>query len=349
MLLNREPNPVARWGASDAPPKWTSVTTTDLKACLEESPDEQLVDKLFPGPLFFGPFINSASSAEKLFALSVLRLSLTMHSLLVGSFSEPTIADEPYFYEGSELIESYIREDMGFDLLRGEGYTSRLNQGDNTIPKCEIWSLSIPLSESYRAWLAPRVEACNALGKLINSMRFYHLLVGQHCEITGDDNPRLRIVIYASMSLQEKYDAFIEEYEAQENKRALNGYELFAGLLGLADALATIHLCGAMPWVTAGILEGTSELDSLTDLWMKCYDKQESGFINTGSCEVCGRLYASGNLRMRGHAPCMNRQRVMHSRARKYKALLDSGVEKKEASKRAKISSEKAESILVRQ
>lgn len=337
---------VARWHAFDAPPKWTPLTTTDLKACLEESPDEQLVDKLFPGSIFFGPFIKPANSADKLQALSVLRLTLSMHSVLVGSFSAPKISEEPYFYEGSEAIESYIRDDLGFDIKRGEGYSERLNPSDKSIPTCGIWTLSIPLSGPYKEWLGPRVDACNSLGKLINSTRFYHLLLNYHCEIMEGANPQLRIEIYATLSLEEEYDTFIDEYEALPNKQPLNGYELFSGLLVLADILATIHLCGAMPVVFVGSLEGASELDSLTDLWMKCYDLQESGHVKTGACEVCGRLYVSSNPRMRGHASCMNRNRVMRSRAKKYKALIDVGSTKEMASKTAKISSEKAELML---
>lgn len=313
---------------------------------MKKKPDPEVLSRLFPGGCFFGPFVGFASAEEMRTPLAVLRFCLTAHALLDGALPLLELRAEQQVYERAELIEGILMEEAGIELERGEGYSERLNNSEYAIPGCGVWNLKIPLTEQYKKWLAPHVDMYNAIGSLINSERIFYLLYNFNCEILEGDNPCLLLQIYGMQSLRDEYSEFLEAYEGLPDAKALNGYELYGGLIMLADTLATLHLAGSMPVVLGGALISANGLDSLTDLWVRLYDDQEAGYVHTGACEVCGRLFVSGNPKMHGHASCMNRQRVMRSRARKYQEALDKGLSPSEASKAAKISSASAETIL---
>lgn len=255
---------------------------------------------------------------------------------------------EPEVYELVEAMEDVLKEETALCLERGEGYSDCLNGKGSILPTCGVWNLRVPLTEQYKKWLAPRVDMYNAMGRLINSERCFYLLYAFHCEVTDDRAPYLFMQVYATQSLQEENDAFIDAYEGLSDAKPLNGYELYGGLIALADFLATLHLIGTMPVVVNGALASADGMDGLTDLWVRLYDDQEAGYAHTGLCEVCGKLFVSSNPRMQGHPDCMNRQRVTRSRARKYQAALDVGLSIPEASRMAGISPAKAEGLLGR-
>lgn len=69
-----------------------------------------------------------------------------------------------------------------------------------------------------------------------------------------------------------------------------SGLELMAGLLRLADALATMHLVNALPMISRGRLLRTTASDNLTALWPMCYDILRGANYSIGVCGACYRL-----------------------------------------------------------
>ena len=143
------------------------------------------------------------------------------------------------------------------------------------------------------------------------------------------------------------FEPWLTNYENDLHEDAvLSGLELIAGLLHLADALATLHLVTALSVISHGQFLRTTADDSLTDLWLMCYDIASDADYSIGVCEVCHRLFIGASKNKRGHNECMNRQRVARSRAKRFKALIETGMTDNEASKIAGIAPNKARTIL---
>lgn len=157
----------------------------------------------------------------------------------------------------------------------------------------------------------------------------------------------LRIDVYETQSLLSDFEPWLTQYEEDLSEdTVLSGLELVAGFLHLADALATMHLATTLHVISRWRFLRTTASDTLTDLWLMCFDISSDASYSLGVCEVRHRLFVGTNKSKRGHKECMNRQRVARSRARRFKKLVDGGIAEEEASKIAGISSKKARAAL---
>ncbi|MEE6146711.1 hypothetical protein VXJ25_01675 [Olsenella sp. YH-ols2223] len=67
--------------------------------------------------------------------------------------------------------------------------------------------------------------------------------------------------------------------------------------------------------------------------------------LYSGTCEVCGRLFVSAK-KTRGHSDCMNRRRVMRSRAKQYAIRVEGGISPEDAARSLSISIAAAREML---
>lgn len=244
-------------------------------------------------------------------------------------------------------IRSVITEHTSFGIALGSGYDKKFNNEDS-IPQCHILHAEIALQPVYRKWLEQRVAVYNAVASAMRSSKSFYLYMHNQTRLVETDGlPRLEIDVFGTQTLDEGWDRWLDEYEATvEEDACVSALELVAGLRHLADVLATLHLSTAIPIVDKGMFGRFGSEDSLTDLWLKCYDCASDADYTIGSCEVCGRLYIGSHKRKRGHEACMNKQRVMRSRSKKFASLIMSGTSIPAASKKAGISAAKAVKIL---
>lgn len=162
-----------------------------------------------------------------------------------------------------------------------------------------------------------------------------------------DGQAALRVDVYGTQSLSSDFEPWLTQYEKSlPEDTVLSGLELVAGLLHLADTLATLHLVTALPVVSHGQFLRTTADDNLTDLWLMCYDISSDADYCVGVCEVCQRLFVGTSKNKRGHRECMNRQRVARSRAKRFRTLVEDGMADDEASRAAGIASDTARAIL---
>lgn len=335
-------NRVAKSRRENGIPYWDPLTIDDLEKCLDPSTPPEQLGSLFPGPCFFGPLVGPADPDDMLSALSVLRMTRELHGALKGSDSLLGMPDAEVTVF-AERVEEFVRGCGGATIARGGGYDES-PEGEPTIPRCHILAFKIDVPPVYAKWLSPRVESCRSLGSVFRAELTYYLNMSNEIRLEEtNDGIRLLIDVYGTQSLLSDFEPWLTQYEEDlPEDTILSGLELVAGLLHLADALATMHLVTALPVVSHGQFLRTTANDNLTDLWLMCYDVSGDASYSIGMCEVCHRLFVGSNKNKRGHKECMNRQRVAKSRAKRFKKLIDSGVADGEASKIAGINPKKA-------
>lgn len=322
-----------------------------MDACLQGDIDEiaGFIDEMHKGVFsgIFGPFIHGAGFDDAKQALSVLRTTVMLHLMLHTHCPKKSIYGDPDALRLVEAAEALLGGQGVFFLERGPGYPLDNDPGGYESRFCKIYRCRIPLTPLYAKWLAPRIKTFASMGTLIEATPIFYLNMDQACVIEGVEEPVLTVEICASQSLNSRFEEFLYEYEKHlPEETNLAEYELYAGLLHLADIISSIHLLGAIPIVKDGWAARESTGDFLTHLWERVYVRDGERAIHAGVCEVCGGLFVSEKDKMRGHAACMNRQRVRRSRARKYKKALESGMTPKEASSMAKIASGTADAMI---
>lgn len=339
-------NRVAKGKRKNGIPYWDPLTVDDLEKCLDPSTPPEQLGSLFPGPCFFGPLVGPADPDDMLSALSVLRMTRELHGALKGSDSLLGMPDAEVTVF-AERVEELVRGYEGAAIARGGGYDES-PEDEPTIPRCHILAFKMEAPPVYAKWLRPRVESYRSLGSVFRAESTYYLNMSNEVRLEEtNDGIRLLIDVYGTQSLLSDFEPWLMQYEEDlPEGTILSGLELVAGLLHLADVLATMHLVTALPVVSHGRFLRTTASDNLTDLWLMCYDISSGANYSIGVCEVCHRLFVGSNKNKRGHKECMNRQRVAKSRARRFKRLVDGGVAEEEASKIAGISSKKARAAL---
>lgn len=344
-LVTKTANNVARW-SDDGPSDWTPLNAVDAEACLDKDATGDTLASLFPGPCFFGRLVGPCDLNEMRIAMSVLRTVLGMHEMLYGGsalLEEPDTAA----MDLAARIERMVHEEGSVQLSRGTGYED-IDEDDDSlrIPTCHIYRCEVPFSEQYAKWLRPRLDTMNALGSVMLAQDVFFLKLFHQMKVE-DDGKLLVVDVYGTWSLLSDWDEWLEQYEKTvPDDIVLTGIELVAGLLHLADTLSTLHLASAVPQVSYGRLESASADDSLTDLWFMCYDPTENKRLYSGTCEVCGRLFVSSKKKTRGHSDCMNRRRVMRSRAKQYAIRVEGGISPEDAARSSSISIAAAREML---
>ncbi|MDD6786172.1 MAG: GNAT family N-acetyltransferase [Eggerthellales bacterium] len=337
------------------------MSANDLHSLLDPKVSDSVLTGFFPGCGFYGPLVGRADSADMRCALGVLALTLELHAMLCGCDAlielDPDNWYLPTLHRVREVekianehlgeIRAVISEHALFSIELGSGYDEKLNNEDS-IPQCHILHTEVALQPVYRKWLEQRVAVYNAVAGAMRSSKSFYLHMHNQTRIVDTDGlPRLEIDVYGTQTLDEGWDRWLDEYDATVEEDAyVSALEIVAGLRHLADILATLHLSTAIPIVDKGMFGRFGSEDSLTDLWLKCYDCASDADYIIGSCEVCGRLYIGSHKRKRGHEACMNKQRVMRSRSKKFASLITSGTSLPAASKKAGISAAKAVKIL---
>ena len=340
--IPKSENRVAKGRSKNGVPNWNPLTVDDLEKCLDPSTPPEQLESLFPGPCFFGRLVGPAGSDDMLSALSVLKMTRELHGVLKSGESLLGMPDAEVV-AFAERIEGLVHRCGGATIARGGGYDESPDS-EPTIPQCHIFAFKIDVPSVYAEWLKPRVGSYRSLGTLLEAEMTYYLHMSNEMRLEETDSgATLHVDIYGTQSLLPDFEPWLTQYEEDlPEDTILSGLELVAGLLHLADTLATMHLVTALPVISHGQLLRTTASDSLTDLWLMCYDIPSDANYSIGVCEVCHQLYVGSNKNKRGHKECMNRQRVAKSRARRFKKLVDSGVADEEASKIAGINPKKA-------
>jgi hypothetical protein len=325
--------------------KIRSFSAHVLRECLDPGATDETLIGYFPGRTFFGRFLAPANADEIRACLDVLRAVRTAHGLL----SEiDFLLDEP-----DELAMDLAKEVMklfnggkGITVSFGEGYCESLNP-EGSIPQCHVLKCEISADSNYFRWLKSRVEAYEGAAQSFRSTPVFFLNTNNRVILEElDSGGNILIDIYGIQSLKFEWDMWLEAHETSLPSPGPAGIEAIAGLLHLADLLATIHLATAAPIVEYGVYYRPTAGDSLTDFWVKMYDATgDMGYV-VGNCEVCGQMFIGTSKNKRGHKACLNKKRVKLSRARKFKALLEAGASEKEASRLASISVESARGVL---
>ena len=339
-------NMVAKGRDEHGIPYWDPLTADDLERCLDPNVTSEFLESLFPGPCFFGRLVGPSDATAMIAALSVLRMTRELHAALRGGsalFKKP----DRLAVRRAEYIEHVLRDYDVVTVTRGGGYPET-SSDEPMIPHCHIYSCSIAVPPVYANWLRPRVDSYQRLGTVFQAETTYYLFMSNETRLEEQDGQTyLRIDTFGTQSLSYDFEPWLTNYENDlPEDTVLSGLELIAGLLHLADTLATLHLVTALPVITHGQFLRTTTDDSLTDLWLMCYDIASDADYSIGVCEVCHRLFIGASKNKRGHKECMNRQRVARSRAKRFKALIETGMTDNEASKIAGIAPNKARTIL---
>lgn len=339
-------NMVAKGRDEHGVPYWDPLTADDLERCLDPNVTPEYLESLFPGPCFFGRLVGPSDAAAMTAALSVLRMTRELHGALRGGsalFEKP----DGFAVRLAEQIEQVLRDYDAVTVTRGSGYPETPSD-ELAIPQCHIYSCSIAIPLVYANWLRPRVDSYQRLGAVFQAETTYYLLMSNMTRLEEVDGQIwLRIDVYGTQSLSSDFEPWLTYYESDlPDDTVLSGLELIAGLLHLADTLATLHLETALPVISHGHFLRTTADDSLTDLWLMSYDISSDADYSIGVCEVCNRLFIGTSKNKRGHKECMNRQRVARSRAKRFKALVETGMTDDEASRISGIAPDKARAIL---
>ena len=331
-------NYVVEPGIRGCAPNWAPFTDGVFQECMGQDVPKETLGRLFPGPTFFGRFVGSSPVDEMEMALGILRATRNGHAMLEGGGGLIEGSD----CEAAELAES-IEQSLSVEkcvkLTRGGGYTDELNP-ENAIPQCHIYHCEIRTPEKYAKWLRPRVDAYHDAACMFQAEQTYYLLMSNNTRLSADAEGNVLLVdIYGGMSLTSDWDEWLNSYEARlPADITLSGLELVAGLLHLFDTLATVHLITAIPVVSHGAFIRPTAGDSLTDFWLKCYDIAADSDYVIGTCEVCHQLFIGESKNKRGHAACLNRQRVKRARARKFAERVESGMPPNLAARKSSIS-----------
>lgn len=320
-------------------------TTHVLRECISPDASDETLIGYFPGRSFYGVFLDPASADEIRQSLDVLRAVRNAHELLKGGSKlideEDTVAEER-----AGRILAVMNEASGMNVQIGKGFCDELNP-EESIPQCHILHCSVFMSSNYYRWVKARIEAYEGVARLFRAESIFYLNVANSIETEETASGGLvTIDVYGTLSLLSDWDDWLDLHAQDLPSTGPSGLEAIAGLLHLADTLATIHLVTSVPVVDHCSLWRPTAGDSLTDFWLKMYDVSGSDDYVIGRCEVCDRLFVGTSKNKRGHKACLNRQRVKLSRARKYAKLIEAGVSPEEASKQASISAETARGIL---
>lgn len=320
-------------------------TTHVLRECISPDASDETLLGYFPGRCFYGAFLDPASADEIRQSLDVLRATRNAHELLKGGGK--LIDEEDALAEKrARRILCFMNDASGMDVQLGRGYCDELNP-EESIPQCHILHCELAMSSNYYRWIKARIEAYKGAARLFRGQSVYYLNISNNIEteetVFGGS---VAIDVYGIQSLLSDWREWLDIHEQDLPYPGPSGLETIAGLLHLADTLATIHLITSAPIVDHCSLWRPTAGDSLTDFWLKMYDVSDNDGYVIGRCEVCDRLFVGTSKNKRGHRACLNRQRVKRSRAKQYAKLIQEGVSPKEASKRASISTETANAIL---
>lgn len=346
-------NKVVKGTNSNGMPRWRNLSLHDIKVLLSAKTSNELLEKYFPGYGFYGPLIGKANPDDMRNALEVLKATLELHAMLNGCDAlvemDHKNHNRPILHRVKNVennaikhlakINSALTEYKHFTISLGSGYDNKLNN-ENSIPQCHILRVEIPLQPMYSKWLSQRVAIYNMVANTMRSSSTFYLHLHNQIQLVENSNgSKLRIDIFGTQILSEEWNKWLDEYEltVKENIE-VSALEQIAGLRNLADVLASIHISSAIPTVDKGMFGRFGAEDSLTDLWLRFYDSGSNPDYSIGACEVCGRLFIGTHRGKRGHDACMNRQRVIRSRTRKFAKLIESGTNQQEASKIAGIS-----------
>lgn len=309
-----------------------------------ESDDPHKVLSYFPGICFLGPFLEPAGPDDVRAAMGVLRSVRNVHAMLDGLSSNDLAIDSTAIATATRL-ESALTTPW-IKLSRGGGYTSELNAED-TIPACHIYHLTMSLPSNYLKWLETRILSYNSLSAIIPADLTFYLRVSDSTKLVAATETAVEMDVYGTQTLHPDYQEWLGNYEMSlADEDALSGLELIAGISHIVDTLASMHLLTSLPIIVDGRLERRTASDSLTDLWLGCYEMPSESNYVIGSCCVCGKLFVGTSKRKRGHAACMNRARVKRAKARKFAHLIADGITEQEASRQASISPDSARMIL---
>lgn len=316
-----------------------------LKECMDPKVKDEVLERYFPGRTFYGSFLDPVSASEMRQSLGVLSAVVSVHGLFHSGTSLLEVSDEIAMEMAHKAID-ILNETEGVRVILGDGYSDELNPEDS-VPQCHILRCELSMPRNYFRWIEGRVYAFESLMQFFHAQPILFLNVSNKMALKETAcGGILTIDIYGVQSLNEDKCCWLDEHEAALPWPGPAGIEADAGLLCLADVLATLHLMTAIPIVGYGALCRPTAGDSLTDFWLKIYDITDDMDYAVGTCEICGRMFIGNSKNKRGHKGCLNRRRVKTSRAKKFARLVESGVTEQEASKQASISAESAKSIL---
>lgn len=316
-----------------------------LKECMEPEVGDKVLAGYFPGRTFYGALFNPASASEMRHSLGILRAVRSAHGLL-GCIDALLEEEDGAAAEQAKKIIGMMIEAEGVEIELGEGYSDELNP-ENSIPQCHILHCEIVMPDNYFNWLRRRAGAYEGMMQLFHAEPVLFLNMRNRIIFSrGEEGGKAIIDVYGTQSLLSDWDVWFDKHRADLTLPGPAGIEVLAGLLHLADTIATMHLVTSAPTVERGEFCRSTAGDSLTDFWVKVYDPVDDGGYTVGNCEVCGRMFIGASRAKRGHKDCLNRRRVKLSRAKKYISLVESGVSVREASRQASISEESAVNVL---
>lgn len=211
--------------------------------------------------------------------------------------------------------------DWGFCLQRLWRSDEAPDEGSRPGYRCVIWA-----TPQYWNWLKPRVD----LNRRVKAART-RKADGRFAERVDlrvtDDGPELIA------------DVLVRDAGQGDE---MSGQMRVDVLERLADLIAEIHLCGYAPVVRDGSVVTDGSDDVLAALWRTCYGTVPGPKVLIRRCEVCHQAFATGSVRARGHAECLNRRRVQRSRAKRFARKVESGTDPAEAAAQCSISVETA-------
>ncbi len=316
-----------------------------FRKCMDPKVTDETLLGHFPGRTFYGALLDPATVKEMRQSLDVLNVVRSAHLLLQNLES---YLDKPDDVAEKAVMRvlNILNEAEGVSVTLGEGYSDELNT-EWSIPQCHVVRCKLDLTGSYFHWLRRRAGAYESAAESFACVPVLFLNMTNRVTLEeGYTGGTLAIDVYGTQTLQSEWCDWLDAHEAGFPSPGPAGIEALAGLLHLADTLATMHLVTSAPVVEHGVFYRPTAGDSLTDFWLKAYDVTEDMGYAIGSCAVCGKMFIGSSKAKRGHSACLNRQRVKLSRAKKFASLVESGVSAHEASKRASISEEGARAVL---
>jgi DNA-binding CsgD family transcriptional regulator len=330
---------------------WTPFTTDMLKRVINGNVSDQQIEKMFPGTTFFGTLCKESSSHQISQAIDVLKATLCIHSFLqqdnsILRYSPEDFTDENVFNSLEEtaqkLIHSLLNELKNYSIFELKtGVYDEANVQN-------LYTLTIPLSDSYTQWLRPRVKSYSNIGEVTNIIPYAFLNMGYETSFHKRKSGTVfQMKIFGRESLLESWDElFILMAKKNDNEHYY--IEKYIGLMALADFLSSIHLMTTNVQIRDGQMFRPTSGDLLTDFWFNCYDDSSDNDVIVKNCEVCNGLFITSSKTQKGHERCMNKKRVAESRAKKYLKLRAGGKTAEEAASLASISPNTAEKILMR-
>ena len=330
---------------------WVPFTTDMLKKIMNGKASDEQVKKMFPAKTFFGVFCKEPSVEDIMDAVEVLKVTLTIHNILLREpiilmIDPETLGVKKTFLCLEDRLKPLI--DALFSEL--SNYSNfQLKEGNpNGSSNDLLFALKIPLSKSYYDWLKPRVESYKAIGKITNATSYSFLnMLYNIAFCNAKTSPTLQIKVYGHISLHSQWDN-LTKVMSTCYQESFFASEKYIGLMFLADILSSIHLMTANVEVRLRQMMRPTSGDLLTDFWFNCYDDSSDADLRVDNCVVCNGLFITNSKTQRGHERCMNRKRVMEARAKKFLFLRKDGKSENEAAKLASINPKTAEETLRR-